>query len=559
MRLFTITCGLMVLLLSAFPVEAVDPEITIIALPHQMFEGAKIMFELKGVDSHRLRWEFGDGAASVGGQKANHVYKERGVYKVIVTDLEGKLDAPLEKRLTILKEGREVLVPGGVLYPGVNVKLKVRKFIKPTVRWDMGDGTVKTGGWAMSHMYKTAGVFTVKVTDYAGQGDKQISAAVTVSADNRSLILPRDGLAGEPVDVQLKNTAGGDFHWLFSDGQRASGTSLKQKIFHRAGTVNVTVEDRSGKYPPLKGSFTVKPDRRELKSSDSFALPEEALEFDALHFRGPVKWDFGDGTVKTGGSGQEPHAYNKPGRYTVTVRDENGKSPKTFTQNVTVGEFSPGFNINLLEVSFSGGKYYRVTSKKGHPPSYYVKIKAAGRGILKGRWILDGHPVELFSVTLLPNRVTELRGNQVPLLPLTDTGDHYFTLEFTNYPPSGFQRIPFIRYFVTETGEIVITSPAPGAKVSSANVLPLKWEWESRFKKEDLRYQLLVSEIPVQFLTQEQVTAAWKTVGSGNRHQLDVSGFKRGAWIYWQVRAVSGRDNKEVLTISNYASFKLTK
>lgn len=549
----------MALLVLGSAVEAKDPEITISVLQHQMFEGSKIMFELKGVASHRLRWDFGDGAASVGGQKANHIYRSRGMYKVTVTDLEGKLAAPLEKRLTILKEGREVLVPDGVHYTGVPLKLKVRKFIKPSVRWDMGDGTVKTGGWSMTHTYKTAGVFTINVVDYAGQGDKRISATITLTADNRVLTLPVDALAGEPVDIQLQNAAGGNFHWVFSDGQQAAGTWVKQKVFHRAGAVTVTIEDRSGKYPPKKGSFTVKPDRRELSSSDSFALPEEVLEFEARRFRGPVKWEFGDGTVKTGGSSAETHLYRKPGRYKVTARDFNGKSSRVFTQTVTVGEFSPDFSLNRLEIAFTGGKYYKVTSRKGAPPSYYVKIKAVGRGILRGRWILNGHPMDLFSVTLSGNRIVELQGKQVPVLPMNENGDHYFTLEFTNYKTSGIQRIPYIRYFVTETGEIGIVSPRTGAKVSSAKTLKLEWEWESRFKKENRRYQVLVSEIPVQFLTPAQMAAKWKTVGSGNRYQLDVSGFKHGAWLYWQVRAVSGSDHREVLTTSDFTSFKLAK
>jgi PKD repeat protein len=538
--------------------QAKDPEITTSVAPQYLFEGSKIMFEVKYIDSKKLRWEFGDGSVAIGGPKHNHIYKERGIYKVKVFDLESNIQEPIEKRLTILREGREIILENQVFFPGIPVKIRTRKFITPSLQWDFGDGTIKIDGQSINHTYKTSGTFTIKVTDYAGRGPKKITKPITITPENRTIMLPKEIIAGEPVDIQLKNAAGGNFTWEFSPGQRASGLFLKQMTFQRPGNVTVTVKDTTGKYPPLTQNFPVKPDNRKLNASLTFALPEESVRFEALQFRGPVKWDFGDGTVRTTGSKTETHQYEENGRYTITARDFNGNSPKVFSQTITVNELTPGFQINLLEIAFTNGKYYQVVSKKSPSPLYFVKMKALGRGILKGKWIVDEQVIGLFEVLLHQNKIVDLRGNRVISLPLMDTGNHYFTIEFSNYTVPQTSMIPILRYFVTESGAIEILSPEPGAKVTKTKSLPMQWKWTSKFKKKGYSYQLLVSEIPVQFLSENQITTAWKTVGSKNRYHLDVSAFNPGKWVYWQVRAV-GPDAKKVLTMSDISSFKFAK
>ena len=68
-------------------------------------------------------------------------------------------------------------------------------------------------------------------------------------------------------------------------------------------------------------------------------------------------------------------------------------------------------------------------------------------------------------------------------------------------------------------------------------------------------FELQVSEIPVQFLKEEHIH--WRAVGKKNKYRLDVTTFKRGTWLYWQVRAVDS--SGKVLTTSEISSFKLTK
>ncbi|UCH96514.1 MAG: hypothetical protein JSV88_06600 [Candidatus Aminicenantes bacterium] len=537
-------------------------EIILPSAPEFLFEGTEILFEVKGINSSRFRWEFGDGTTKIGSRRITHVFKGRGTFNVKVFYLEGKLEKFITKRIKIVKDDREIVIFGQAFYPGVPVEMEARNFIDRSVRWDFGDGKDQKLGRSVTHIYNRSGTFTVKAVDFGGRGTKKIIKPITINKDNRSIVVPKEIIAGEAAELQLKNAPGGDYTWEFSDGQRASGLSIKTAVFKRAGMVTVRVTDRSGRYPPLTQKITVKPDNRQLKSSLDFALPEEAVWFEAVQFRGPtVTWNFGDGTGKTNGSKRETHVYQQTGRFKVTARDFNGTSQKTFSTNLIVSELSPNFRLNLLEIAFTNGKYYQVAPLRQSPPAYYVRMKALGRGILRGKWILDGQPIGLFSLLLHENKIGELKGNAVPALPLKDAGIHDFTIAFTNYT---FTRgIPNIRYFVTEADALQIQSPGPGARVPWQESLQLQWRWPDPYtsKKWNPTYQVIVSEIPIQFLTDEQISSKWKDAGKQNQYRLDLSSLrdknKKGTWIYWQVRALT--PGGDLLTVSEISSFKLVK
>lgn len=307
------------------------------------------------------------------------------------------------------------------------------------------------------------------------------------------------------------------------------------------------------------------PDKRQLNAQETFALPGESVDFNALNFRSKVKWDFGDGTVWQNAPTSIEHTYKKKGKYRVTAVDFNGKSVKKFTQEIHVDDLSPNFQLILLEIAFNDGKYYKVTGKDMMPPSYHVKLKARGRGIIKGKWILDNTVIGLFETILKENRTALLNHSEVVRLPVLDPGIHHFTLDFTNYTTP--MRIPFIRYFVTESGEIEITEPLPGEKISIPSPILLKWrlkEWKNlKLKflkqrgKEHPQYEIAVSKIPFQFLNEQQIQ--WKTVGNKTQYTYtypsEATAFK--GWVYWQVRQVNRSGN--VLTTSDIVSFKIVE
>lgn len=536
-------------------------EIVLPGAPPYLFERSEVLLEVKGVQAPRFKWDFGDGSIETGGRRITHVFRGRGTFNVKVSDPEGKIDPPITKRVTIVRDDREIVIIGQMFFPGMPVKMEVRNFIDRSIRWDFGDGKDQKLGQAVTHIYNRSGTYTVKATDFAGRGTKKITKEIRINDDNRSIVVPREIIVGEAAEMQLKNAPGGNYTWEFSDGQRTSGISIKIGSFKRPGAVTVTVKDNSGRYPPLTRQLVVKPDNRRLKSLLKYSVPEEPVRFETEHFRGPgVWWNFGDGTIKTNGSKTETHQYKETGTYKVTARDFNGESQKTFSTTISVKELSPDFRLTYLEIAFNNGKYYQVAPLKNQPPSYHVKMKITGRGILRGKWMLDGRPIGFFQVVFHQNKVADLRGNRVVSLPMKDLGIHNFTVEFINYKFQ--QRVPVIRYFVIETDAIRVVFPEPGGKVTATRDKPLelRWKFDDPYtvKRYEPTYQILISERPIQFLTDDKMV--WKEAGKKNQYPLDLSTLqgrdKGGMWVYWQVRAV--KSNGDLLTISEISSFKLS-
>jgi PKD repeat protein len=294
----------------------------------------------------------------------------------------------------------------------------------------------------------------------------------------------------------------------------------------------------------------VLPDTRTLKSSSGFILPKEAVTFTAWNFRGPgVRWDFGDGMVKENGQVTERHEYAALGRYQVKAVDFNGLSSKVFKAEVVVADMTPGFEISALEFAFDSGKYYRVVAKNSPAPDYQLRIKAKGRGVLTGQFMLDNMSIGLFQLLVQENQAAVLPRAQMSALPMSDLGLHELTLKFTNY---SFNRsIPIIKYFVSSAGAIQIVSPVIDAKVPVGDKVALRWAIE---RKKPL-FEIAISEVPFQFLGDKQVT--WLPLAGASSYLFDPAPFKPGTWIYWQVRLLN--ESRQVQTTSEIASFKLSE
>jgi PKD repeat protein len=292
----------------------------------------------------------------------------------------------------------------------------------------------------------------------------------------------------------------------------------------------------------------VLPDTRALKGSAKFILPKEEVAFTAHNFKGPgVRWDFGDGTVKENGQLAERHVYSALGSYRVKAVDFNGLSSKVFDVDVVVAEMTPGFEVSSLEFVFDNGKYYRVIAKDSPGPNYQLRVKARGRGVLTGQFILDNMSIGLFQLVIQENQAAALAKAQMPALPVVDLGLHELTVKFTNYTFN--QRVPIIKYFVSTAGMIRIVAPLIDAKVPAAEKTELRWAIE----RKKPRFEIAISELPFQFQDDKQIV--WRPLGEASSFQLAPGQHKPGTWIYWQVRLLD--ESGKVQTTSEIASCKL--
>jgi len=515
--------------------------------PETVFEGAEAQFEGRGFVSQNITWDFGDGTVERGGGRQLHRFQRPGTFMVtaVAADMD---ETPLALRVPVLADGRSLLLNTNTGFVGSEFEIEARGFLSGLVSWDFGDGTILSGPPLMKHRYAQAGQFRVRAVDFAGREGKSFEALIQVTNDSRALSLPAEIIVGEEVALQLQNAGNAVFNWRFSDGESRSGAELLRKVFRSIGPHLITVSDPAGAYPPLEKTVHVVPDSRSLKASSGFILPQEAVTFTTTNFKGPgILWDFGDGTLKENGLASETHVFRELGRYRVKAVDFNGRSSKPFNAEVVVAETTPGFEVTALEFAFDNGKYYRVIARNSAAPGYQLRIKAKGRAVLSGQFILDSQSIGLFQMVVQEGQAAALPIGQMAALPVLDLGLHELTIRFSNYSFS--RRIPVIKYFVSAAGFIEIVSPESESKVPLAGEIWLRWA--SGQKK--ARFEVAVSDTPLQFLNDRQI--AWLPAGADSSFRFDPTPYQPGDWIYWQVRALD--ESRQVLTVSEIYSFRL--
>ncbi|WP_245859655.1 PKD domain-containing protein, partial [Methanosarcina spelaei] len=211
--------------------------------------------------------------------------------------------------------------------------------------WDFGDGFNDTEQ-NVSHIYKSAGNYTVNLTVSNENGTNSTSALITVS-EKPVTVLPIANFSTNvtsgtvPLSVQFtdlsENTT--DWTWDFGDGSSAT----EQNPMHTyavAGsyTVNLTVSNADGSDSEVKTGYikvTVsspgKPVASFSASPASGKVPLTVAFTDkSSNIPTKWKWSFGDGTSSTQ---QNPkHKYSKAGKYTVTLTVTNAKGSNTVTE-----------------------------------------------------------------------------------------------------------------------------------------------------------------------------------------------------------------------------------
>ena len=272
------------------------------------------------------------------------------------------------------------------------------------------------------------------------------------------------------------------------------------------------------------------------------------MTFTAQNFKGPgIRWEFGDGAVKENGQATETHTYAALGRFQAKAVDFGGRSSKVFSADVVVADMTPGFEISALEFAFDNGKYYRVIGRNSAAPGCQLRVKAKGRGVLTGQFVLDNMASVSSSWSSRRTRRPSCPKPRCPSLPVIDPGLHELTLRFSNYESN--QRIPIIKYFVTNAGVIQIAVPAIDARVPAREKVSLRWTIE---RKKPL-FEIAISAVPFQFLDDKRIV--WLPLGADPVYLFDPAPIKPGAWIYWQVRLLN--ESRQVQTTSEIASFKL--
>ena len=215
------------------------------------------------LDTHTIRWNFGDGTVTLGILDPTHAYGDNGTYTITleVTDSDGDIGvatkvleivnvAPTVSLgpAKLVSEGELISFTAAVEDPGI--------LDSHTFQWEFVAGTPIDGSSKMTYSYADEGKFTVNVTvtDDDG-GTAQASLSVTVLNEPPVAEAGPDQTADEGQVVSFNggflDTGILDTHtiaWDFGDGSSSTGTLTPTHVFIDDGTFTVTlsVTDNDG-------------------------------------------------------------------------------------------------------------------------------------------------------------------------------------------------------------------------------------------------------------------------------------------------------------------------
>ncbi|MEA3215395.1 MAG: hypothetical protein QOJ19_1551, partial [Acidimicrobiia bacterium] len=215
--------------------------------------------------------------------------------------------------------------------------------------WDFGDGSPAEKTPNVSHVFKTAGVYSMTLTVGNGSAtDKTAPFQLEVVGPNQPpsanfTFDPPNPEVGTPIQF-TDNSAGvvTDWSWSWGDGTIASG-KVASKTFTAPNQykVTLTVKNQFGsssatktvavveKVVAPKASFTYSPTKVALN---------DPVTFSDTSTGGPTgyRWDFGDGSGDAGNTKQWIHRFTKTGDFNVRLTVSNALGTSEAIQKVTV-------------------------------------------------------------------------------------------------------------------------------------------------------------------------------------------------------------------------------
>ncbi len=232
-----------------------------------------------------LDWNFGDGTpvvhcpgnvACTSDGITTHVFQTTGTFttNLVVTDSAGRVNAT-SKSISVGNGAPAVVITASPAAPTaggtVNFNSSGTTFFgagggppTPTYLWDFGDGTATSSLANPSHVFASAGVYTVRltVTDALGRiGSNTLSVTVASANPTASFVsstfnagthtMTFDGSGSSAVSPATITS----YAWAYGDGTSAVGAIPPNKTYGSAGTysVRLTVTDNANR----TGSVTI--------------------------------------------------------------------------------------------------------------------------------------------------------------------------------------------------------------------------------------------------------------------------------------------------------------
>jgi PKD repeat protein len=359
----TDTAGVSFIAIAGLTVFAADTMTATAGAATTANEGSVVAFAgsvTGGVAPYTYAWNFGDGGTASGSLTPSRTYADNGIYTATLTVTDSGGRSATATRVVTVNNVAPTANAGGpysgaagasiVLTGSATDPSSVDTAAGFTFAWNFGDGTTGTGA-KPSHVYASAGNYTVTLTATDKDGGKSAAASTTVyimTVSAGSSVTANEGSAVAFAGSVTGGVAPYTYTWNFGDGSSVTGASTQSHSYLDNGSYSAvfTVVDAAGRIASAGRAVTINNVVPTANANGPYA--GEAGASIAFHATAtdpsPVdqaagftySWNFGDGTT---GSGSDPvHVYNSLGSYTATVTatDKDGGTSVTALAAVVI-------------------------------------------------------------------------------------------------------------------------------------------------------------------------------------------------------------------------------
>lgn len=275
-----------------------------------------------------FEWQFGDGAVSAETNPA-HTYTTPGTYSVmlVVISPEGCRDTIRKANLISVGTINSSFTAPDSICAGTSASfVNTTNPVPGTSTWYFGDGASASGINA-SHVYTTAGTYTVKVVnDFGGCRDSATREIKVNPLPPADFTASATQSCQAPFTTSFTPVASGNYtyQWDFGDG----GTSTSANPSHTytapgVYTVQLIVANESGCRDTLTRTDYIRIELPEIEIQGfpvTGCVPATVEPTATITVNEPVAsylWTFGDGTTAT--TATPSHTYTAAGTYDVTL------------------------------------------------------------------------------------------------------------------------------------------------------------------------------------------------------------------------------------------------
>jgi gliding motility-associated-like protein len=298
-------------------------------------------------------WSFGDGSDDTTTTSPGHTYNASGTYnvKLIATSSAGCQDSVMDSLPILAGNVMSSFTAPDSVCVGTLISFVNNSAPIPTVyTWSFGDGA-SSSMYSPTHIYTTAGIYSVKLTNTFGSCIDSISKQITVLTPavanfTSSATVSCDSLFS--VQFTDQSTGANAWSWSFGDG----GTSQVQNPIHQykgygVYTVSLIASNSAGCSGPLTKNQYIENRKPFIQISDvgskgcaPFIFTPTLIDT-VVDGIASYAWNFGDSTTSNSPN-PPPHPYPNPGTYYVTLTIKtNGGCTASTVDTVMVGTIKP--------------------------------------------------------------------------------------------------------------------------------------------------------------------------------------------------------------------------